>query len=254
MAARPGDLQQICRVDLFAGLHHVSEPAPVLHLAARGVEVDHVASVEPLASVGQQPGGAVRVAAFLVVGEHSDDVAIGDVPLAPEADQVGHQAGDLVFDVDGAAAVEPAVPLGEREGVHRPILPSGLYHIEVGQEEDRPGPAAAAQPDYQVLMLRMRSGELHIPGGKAGGGEPACERLRGAGGARVLGRVDRHQLGQDRPCHPAVRLGKCLLRREGRREKQTGGERQMAELHRISVGYGQVAAARTTYSPRSGRF
>ena len=93
--------------------------------------------VDQLALVLQQPLDAVvRPAAFLVRRERDDDVAIGLEAFALVANQVRDPDRRLRLVVAGAAAVEVAVLLGERERIHAPVFALRFHDVGVREQQD----------------------------------------------------------------------------------------------------------------------
>jgi hypothetical protein len=90
--------------------------------------------------VGQQPADADSrgIADFLVRLQRHDNVALRRVALLFVADQVSDEGCRHELVVGCAAAVEVAFPLGELEGVKRPVLAPRVDHRRHG-----PRPRAA---------------------------------------------------------------------------------------------------------------
>ena len=169
----------------------------ILHLPSAAVGVDAEVGVDEVPAIAEQPRNAVGVAAFLVLGQGDDDVAVGREPFLFEPDECRDQGSGLVLYVGRSAAVEVAVTLEEREGVERPVLAKGLDDVEVADEEDGAEGAVAAVADYQVHVLRLRPDELNVVLREAGRPEPrghCLGRFRAAHGER---RVDLDQLAED---------------------------------------------------------
>jgi len=122
---------------------------------------------------------------------------------------MGAGAPDTGIVVAGAASVEPAVLLRQRERIERPVLAFRLDHIEVRQEDHgrlRPRPTVA---NGEVLIARLRADDLDVAFGKTGFAKPASQQLGCLGGvARRMGCVSFDQLS----VHFAAQL---LMRRIG---------------------------------------
>ena len=151
VAARVAHRQRERREDLLRRLHGERRDAAAADLRPARVEVDGVGRVDEIAPVREQPLDAVVRAALFVGGEREDQVARrNDAALAQRAEG-RHQRGRAALHVERAAAVEPAVALGEDERIHRPVFAAGLDHVDVREEQHRPAAAGpAAQPGHQV--------------------------------------------------------------------------------------------------------
>ena len=107
--------------------------------------------------IGEQAPHA-EAAHLLVVGE-------GEVQRHFEARlrELGHQRerhGEEAFHVAGAAAVEPALALVDREGIARPFLAVDRHHVGVAGEHDATlavGRPAVGRPD-RGEEIRLRAG------------------------------------------------------------------------------------------------
>src|SRR3954471_10893215 len=215
MAAGVGHLEVKILIDLLARLHLVGEVLAFAQVAAAAF-VDRELGVEQVLVVLDQPLGAVELAAFLVGGQHQNQIAVRCYPLLLQADQVGDELRCHRLVVAGAAAVEEAVLLDEGERIHRPVLALGFDDVEVGEEEERPVRAGAAEAEDQVALARIRSDDLHVRGREARRLEPRrhrFRRLRHVAGRRVGG-VDLDQLFVNLP---RPRIVRPRLRRDQRR-------------------------------------
>ncbi len=83
-----------------------------------------------------QPIGPVEFAAFFIGGERQNQVALGLVALAMQAQKGSHQRGVGVLHVLRAAPVVVAVLLDKLEGIGGPVGGQGLDDIHVAEKED----------------------------------------------------------------------------------------------------------------------
>ena len=172
------------------------------------------------------------------------------------ADQGLHVDRRHVLDVAGAPAVEVAVLLGQLERVERPVLPPGLHHVQMRQQQDGRAGAAAAEPGDQVLARRMRARDHDVLGGKSGGQEPARHRPRGQRGAAVVvRRVDADQLGEQGPgCRGRPRIvwapeGARRGERARARTRGHGARRRRGTGNRSRKGDGSIYPGRLMQAP-----
>ena len=86
------------------------------------------------------------------------------------------------FVVGDAASVEPAVFLGHGERRHRPRLPGGADHVEVGEQDQRALGAVALEPRHQRRRAGRERHQLRLIARRAqlgGDGCAACSSLPG---------------------------------------------------------------------------
>ena len=222
VAARVRHLEVEILVHLLAGLHLVREVLPLPHAAAAAL-VDRELGVDQILVVLHEPLGAVEIAAFFVGREREDQVAIRLEAFVLQPNQVGHELRRHRLVVAGAAAVEEAVLLDERERIHRPVLALRFDDVEVREEKERLARAGAAVAEDQVALARIGSEDLHVGGGEARRLQPRRDRLgrlRDVAGGRV-GRVDLDQL--------LVNLPRARIVRTGLRGDDRGGEQRNDE-------------------------
>jgi hypothetical protein len=116
---------------------------------------------------------AVAIEDLLVGLEREDDVTIGPVALLPVADQVRDPGRSHRLVVHGAAPVEPAVLLDERERVGGPVLAPRIDDVEVRDEEDGTARTCPVVPRHEVSLSRRRSEDMNValrkPRGKGHG-------------------------------------------------------------------------------------
>ena len=179
VAARVAHRQRERRVDLLRRLHGERRDAAAADLRSARVEVDRVGGVDEIAPVREQPLDAVVRSALLVGGEREDQIALRDEAALPHRAEGGHQRGRAALHVERAAAVEPAVALGEDERIHRPVLAAGLDDVEVREEQHRPAAAGAApQPRHQVPAMVGSADHDDVGAREAGGDQARRHPLR----------------------------------------------------------------------------
>lgn len=177
---------------LFGSLHGVGGEAAIACLGASGVDVDAELGVDEVAAVLEEPVDAVGFgAAFFAGGEGEDEVAVRGEAFAFEADEVGDEEGGVALDVLGAPAVEVAVAFEEAEGIDGPVVAAGFDDVEVGEEDDGAGCAAATEAGDEVALFGGGDDDLHVGFGESGGAEAVGNELGGggavAGGGRGVG-------------------------------------------------------------------
>ena len=99
--------------------------------------------------------------------------------------------------VDGAARMEVAVFLDERERIARPVFALGLDHVQVRKQDQRAFSARALQARYEIALLRSagRHEQLHVSVGEAGGFQVDRHLLRRQGtAAHGIGGISLDQL------------------------------------------------------------
>ncbi len=121
----------------LAGLHIYVHGLAIHGRHAARIRVQCELGVDQVAMVLQQPIDAVRFAALLIRGQRQNQVPVGTVALATEADEGGHQNGVVHLHVLRPAPVEITVLLHELEWVGGPILTPRLYHVEVTDDQHR---------------------------------------------------------------------------------------------------------------------
>ncbi len=198
VSAAVGDQQLVVLVGLLARLQVVGQPAALLEDATPAL-VQRERRVNQPSMVAEQPVHAVVGACFLVGRQHQHDVAVGRVALAPQPDERRGPDGRFVLVVHGAAAVEPAIALGEGERRDGPVLGQRLHDVQVGHDENRLAhdvPAAKARD--QIAPVRRRTEHLDVGLGKPRGPQPRRHGLGRARRASRLGGVDLDQLFENR--------------------------------------------------------
>ena len=193
-----GHFQREVRVAFLGGLDRTGDAACAERFEVAAVEVQAELGVNQIAVLGEQPLDAVRRAAFLVGREREDHVAIGTVAFLDELDDVGRHDRGAVLHVLGAAAVEEAVALEQRERVHRPVLAPRLDDVEVRQEKQRPLRAGAPKPRHEVALRRCRADHLDVGRRQAGLAQASRNGLgRRRRRAVLVGGIDADQLAED---------------------------------------------------------
>ena len=105
--------------------------------------------------------GTVRVpAGFFIGGEGEDQIPLRHEMLAPQTDERCDHGRVAILHVDGAAAVEPAVLLGELEGRDGPVFRLRLDDIEVAEEQHGFPGALALIANDQIAFVRMLWGAM----------------------------------------------------------------------------------------------
>ena len=129
---------------------------------------------------------AVDRRAFFVAGQQEGDGAGMGRMLLHELFDRHHHRGDRGLHVGRAAAVELAVAMRRHEGVAAPALQRpGGHHVGVaGEDQRRPGPAAAAQRPQVGDAEVVRPADQRLAG-EAGRSQPLAEQRLAAA---VLGR------------------------------------------------------------------
>ena len=158
----------------------------------------------------QQPIDAVRTAALLIRCQRQDQVPVGTVALATEADEGGHQNGVVRLHVLRPAPVEIAVLLHELEWIGGPILTASLHYVEVTDNQHRLAGAGAPQARHHVAFAIVRTQHLDIPGRKSGVLQSlrhGFRRQRGA--AHRIGSIDFDQF----PKNVAAQLARGVIQR-----------------------------------------
>ena len=163
------------------------------------IRIHHERRVNQVAVLLEQPRHAVRVAGLLVGGKRGDDVVLRHDAFLLQTDEVGEHRGGLPLHVNGAAPVEPALPLGELKWIERPVLAPGFDHVKMSDEQDSSAHTSTAQTHDDVRLLRMsrRGQQIHVSGQESGSERPRGHRLRRARRAMRLRRVDRHEFAED---------------------------------------------------------
>src|SRR6185436_2433164 len=129
-------------------------------------------------------------------------------------DEVRDPDRGLRLVVPGAAPVEIAVLLQQREGIDAPVFALRFDHVEVREEQERLGLPRPAITHDDVGLVRRRSRDHDVLAREAGVEEALRHRLRrGSGLARAVARVGGDELGVDGPDELASRLGRDGLRR-----------------------------------------
>ena len=162
----------------------------------------------------QQPRNAAGIpACFLVGREGGNDVASGHEMTAPHFDQARGHGRDLSLHVDGTAAIQPPVLLGQPERIDAPLLARRFNDVEVTEVQHRPCCPTAVQPDDEVALGRVIGrGEHHdVLRGKSGGAKARRERLCGTRRAVVMRRIDFHQF-PEQVAGERVHRGRCRRR------------------------------------------
>ena len=186
-------------VDFFGGLDVGFHGLAVIEIDAAGVGVDDECGVDEVAVIFDEPVRAVEVAALFIGGEGEDEVTLGLVAFAVQAQEGRDEGGVGVFHVLGAAAVVVAVLLVELEGVRVPVGGEGLDDVHVAEEEDGFGAGAAGDADDEVHFAGVGAEEMDVRGGETGV-EEALLHGRGGGGDVAfcrVGGVDFDELAED---------------------------------------------------------
>ena len=124
------------RRDFFGGAHGVDEWRAVAERSAAAF-VQRIGGVDLLPVVGDEPAYTVRRSTLFVGREHEEDVAVRDVALLLETQQVGDEDRAHRLVVARAASVVVAVALRELERVDvgRPIALQRLDDVEMREQQ-----------------------------------------------------------------------------------------------------------------------
>ena len=106
---------------------------------------------------------------------------VGLEALALEPDQRVHEDRGHRLVVAGAAPVEVAVLLHQRERVGGPVLAARLDHVEVGQQQQRLARPRPPEARHQVALARRRRQHLDVVGREAGRAQAGRHGLGGPG-------------------------------------------------------------------------
>ena len=125
----------------------------VHHLHGGGLADNHGAGLwHVVADVGHQRAHALA-AHFLIAGERQMDgrFQIGCLELRHQGQ--GH--GDEALHVTGAAAIEPAVPLGEFKGIAGPCLAVDRHHVGMARQHNAAGDIGADGGEEIGFLSRL---------------------------------------------------------------------------------------------------
>ena len=141
----------------------------MLQLDAAGVRIDHVSCIHQVAMLAHQPVSAVELAAFFVCCERQDQVALGLISLAMQAQESFDQRGVGVLHVLRATPVDIAVLLNELKGIGGPIGAQRLHHVYVAEEKNGlvGGRSGSAEADNEILFAFIRAEEMDVFGRKS---------------------------------------------------------------------------------------
>ena len=141
----------------------------VAGLKIAAVRVQGIFRIDQVPMVLQQPVDAVLVAVELFVRrERQHQIPRRDPTFLLRADEVRDRDRGGSLHVLGAAPVEVSVALDELERIEigRPVLFRRLDHVQVPENQDGFGLAAAVQARDDILLARRRPDHLDVGFGK----------------------------------------------------------------------------------------
>lgn len=168
--------------------------------------------------IGDQPACAIAAPTFLVGGERDDDVAVGNLPLLLQLDDVRDPDSGLRFVVRRAASVEVPVAFGKLEWLEigRPVRLERFDHVEMRKQQQwlRPVRAAAAGlAEHDVVLVGPYAAQENVAIRESGVPEPLGHRLRRGGCPhRVCRRVRLYEFLIGVARQLLVGRQRCLLR------------------------------------------
>ncbi len=164
VSAGVGGRDLVVGVDLLGGFDVGADRRASVVEARRRLRsglVTQAASTRSRRCCSDEPGGAVEFAAFLVCGEGEEEVAMGLIALAVQAQERGHKGGVGVLHVLRAAAVEVAA-LFQRAARDRCAgrRRRRLDHVHMARGANRllrRRLGGGVQADDQVLLAAIRA-------------------------------------------------------------------------------------------------
>ena len=135
------------------------------------------ASIAVALVLGEPAGAVERGVGLLAAGQRQLDGALRPEALLAIAHQVVDPDRGLRLHVAGAAAVEIAVLLDQRERIARPVLALGLDDVDVREHQDRLGAGIGAVQDAPAGRLPSDGRPARRPAGpRPGSRRPAGAR------------------------------------------------------------------------------